>query len=173
MLCGELNGKEILQRGGICIQGHPRWHNDKESICQYRRWNRCWFDPWVRKIPWSRKQQPTPVFFPGKFYGHRGLAGCSSWGHKKLDMTEHTHPHICMCIAELLSYTAETNTTLQRNYNSIIINLKKRPQKINWISFIKKRRMRAAFRCWKGRGNVNRLSSRASRVNTTLVTPCF
>ena len=24
-------------------------------------------DPWVRKIPWSKKWQPTPVFLPGKF----------------------------------------------------------------------------------------------------------
>ena len=26
---------------------------------------RCRFDPWIRKIPWSRKWQPTPVFLPG------------------------------------------------------------------------------------------------------------
>ena len=25
------------------------------------------FDPWVGKIPWRRKWQPTPVFLPGKF----------------------------------------------------------------------------------------------------------
>ena len=24
------------------------------------------FDPWVGKIPWRRKWQPTPVFLPGK-----------------------------------------------------------------------------------------------------------
>ena len=24
------------------------------------------FDPWVGKIPWRRKRQPTPVFLPGK-----------------------------------------------------------------------------------------------------------
>ena len=24
------------------------------------------FDPWVSKIPWSRKWQPTPVFLPGR-----------------------------------------------------------------------------------------------------------
>jgi len=24
------------------------------------------FDPWVRKIPWRRKWQPTPGFLPGK-----------------------------------------------------------------------------------------------------------
>ena len=30
---------------------------------------RCGFNPWVRKIPWKRKWQPTPVFLPGKFHG--------------------------------------------------------------------------------------------------------
>ena len=34
---------------------------------------RCRFDPWVRKIPWSRKWQPTPVFLPGKSHGQRSL----------------------------------------------------------------------------------------------------
>ena len=27
------------------------------------------FDPWVRKMPWSRKRQPTPIFLPGESYG--------------------------------------------------------------------------------------------------------
>ena len=44
---------------------------------------------WVGKIPWTRKQQPTPVFSPGKFHGQRSLAGYSPWGHKESDTTEH------------------------------------------------------------------------------------
>ena len=43
---------------------------------------RCRFDPWVRKIPWKRKWEPTPVFLPKKFYGQRSLAGYSPWGLK-------------------------------------------------------------------------------------------
>jgi len=27
---------------------------------------RCGIDPWVRKIPWSRAWQPTPVILPGE-----------------------------------------------------------------------------------------------------------
>ena len=50
-------------------------------------------DFWVRKIPWSRKWQPTPVSLPGKFHGQRSLAGCSPWGQKELDTTERTHTH--------------------------------------------------------------------------------
>ena len=49
---------------------------------------RCSFDPWVRKIPWRRKWQPTPVFLPGKSYGQRSLEGYSPWGRKELDTTE-------------------------------------------------------------------------------------
>ena len=40
----------------------PRRRSGKESACQCRRHKRCRFDPWVRKIPWSRKWQPTSAF---------------------------------------------------------------------------------------------------------------
>ena len=46
------------------------------------------FDPWVRKIPWRRKWQPTPVLLPGKF---RGLQSMGS--HKVSDTTEQLHFH--------------------------------------------------------------------------------
>ena len=49
------------------------------------------FDPWVRKISWSRKWQPTPVFLPGKFHGRRSLVGYSPWGRKESDTTEQLH----------------------------------------------------------------------------------
>ena len=42
------------------------WLSDKTSACQCRRHKRCKFCLWVRKIPWSRKWQPTPVFLPGE-----------------------------------------------------------------------------------------------------------
>ena len=47
-------------------------------------------DPWVRKIPWSRKWQPTPVFLPGKSHGQRSLEGCRPWGCEEWDMTENS-----------------------------------------------------------------------------------
>ena len=43
------------------------------SVCLQCR--RPGFDPWVRKIPWRRKWQPTPVLLPGKFHGQRSLVG--------------------------------------------------------------------------------------------------
>ena len=35
------------------------------------------FDPWVRKIPWNRAWQPTPVFLSGEYCGQRSLVGYS------------------------------------------------------------------------------------------------
>ena len=52
----------------------PRWLSGKDTACQCRK---CGFDPWVRKIPWRRKWQPTPVFLPGKSHGQRSLVGYS------------------------------------------------------------------------------------------------
>ena len=46
-------------------------------------------DPWVRKIPWSEKWQPTPVFLLGKVCGQRSLAGYNSHSNKELDKTGH------------------------------------------------------------------------------------
>ena len=48
-------------------------------------------DPWVRKIPLSRKWQPTPVFLPGKFHGWMSLAGYNPWGRTESDTTERPH----------------------------------------------------------------------------------
>ena len=57
----------------------------KKLACQ---WERSRFDLWVRKIPWRREWQPTPVFLPGECHEQRSLAGYSPWGHKALDTTE-------------------------------------------------------------------------------------
>ena len=56
----------------------------KEPACQCRRPR---FGPWVGKLPWRKKWQPTPVFLLGEPHGQRSLAGCSPWGHKEWDTT--------------------------------------------------------------------------------------
>ena len=58
-----------------------------------RRHKRRGFHPWVRKIPWRRKWQPTPVFLPGKLHGQRNLAGHSPWGYRVKDERTHAHTH--------------------------------------------------------------------------------
>ena len=72
--------------------GVPGGTSGKESICQCRRCKRSGFDPWVRKNPWSRKWQPSPVFLPGKFHGQRSLVSYSSWGGRELNATEPLGP---------------------------------------------------------------------------------
>ena len=52
---------------------------------QCRRYKRLGFYPWVRKIPWRRKWQPTPAFLPGSSYRQRSLVGYRSWGLKESD----------------------------------------------------------------------------------------
>ena len=68
----------ILCTTVIAILWLPRWLSGKESAYQSRKHRRGGFDPWVRKIPWRRKWQHTPVFLPGKFHGQRrSLVGYS------------------------------------------------------------------------------------------------
>ena len=50
------------------------------------------FDPWVGKILWRRKWQPTPIFLPEKSLGERRLEDYSPKGHKELDTTEPLSP---------------------------------------------------------------------------------
>ena len=59
-------------------------------MCQYKTHKRLLrFAPWVKKILWSRKWQPTPVFLSRKFHGQRSLVGYSLWDHKESDTTKH------------------------------------------------------------------------------------
>ena len=76
------------------VAGFPGGTSGKEPSCQCRRHVRYGFNPWVRKIPWRRAWQPTPVFLPGQSHGQRNLAGYSPWGHKESDTIEATL-HAC------------------------------------------------------------------------------
>ena len=73
--------------------GFPGGASGKESTCQCRRHKRLRFNPWVRKFPWRRKWQPTPVSLPGKFHGHRSLVGYRPWGCKESDTIEQVNTH--------------------------------------------------------------------------------
>ena len=50
--------------------------------------------PGSGKIPWRKEWQPTLVFWSGKSHGQSSLVGCSPWGPKEQDMTEHTTQNI-------------------------------------------------------------------------------
>ena len=64
-------GESNCQDCYLCweMTGLPRWYSGKESTCQCRKRG----FPWVGKIPWRRKRQPTPLFLPRKSHGQRSL----------------------------------------------------------------------------------------------------
>ena len=71
-------------------RGFPGGASGKELTCQCRGPNRCWFDPWVGKIPWRRAWQPTPVFLTGECHGQSSLVGYIVHPGAESDMTEET-----------------------------------------------------------------------------------
>ena len=81
----------ILKDDLFSSLGLPRWCSGKESTRQCRGCRRPGFNPWLGKIPWRRKWQPTPAFLPGEFHRQRSLAGYSPRSCKESDTTEHTH----------------------------------------------------------------------------------
>ena len=65
----------------------------KGFACICRRHKRGRFDPWVGKIPWRRKWQPTPILLIGESHGQKSLVGYSPWGSQRVRHnweTEHT-----------------------------------------------------------------------------------
>ena len=69
-----------LLPGSGYILCFPGGASGREPACQCRRCKRHGFDPWVRKIPWSREWQPTQIFLTGKSHRKRSLSSYSPWG---------------------------------------------------------------------------------------------
>ena len=86
-MCDFIGPRLFCLYGSLGLPWWLRW----ESICL--QCGRPGFNPWVRKISWRRKWQPTPVLLPAKSHGWRSLVGYSPWGQKESDMTEQLHFH--------------------------------------------------------------------------------
>ena len=72
------------------MKGFPDCANGKQPICQCRRHKRRGFNPRVKKIPWRRAWQLTPVFSPEESHRQRSLARYSPQGHRESDTTKVT-----------------------------------------------------------------------------------
>ena len=59
-------------------RGFP--HGSEGRVCL--QCGRAEFDPWVGKIPWRRKWQPTAVLLPGKSHEWRSLAAYRAIVHR-------------------------------------------------------------------------------------------
>ena len=73
---------QLLKRSKSFPEHMPYPRNDRTNselllygaslVAQRVKRLQCWrpgFAPWVGKIPWRRKWQPTPIFFPGESNG--------------------------------------------------------------------------------------------------------
>ena len=113
--------------------GLPRWLSGKEPACHCRRCKRHGLDPWVGKISWRRKWQPTSVFLSRKFYGQRSLAGYSSWSCKELDMTERMHTHTHTHTRHLPLGLVHTDTKAKSIINTTINHVFGKHKWICWL----------------------------------------
>ena len=78
------------ENAGIESNGYGAVYTPNPKETDMRRYKRCGFVPWIRKIPWRRAWQPTPVLLPGESHGQRSLEGYSPQGCKESNTTEAT-----------------------------------------------------------------------------------
>ena len=96
----------LRHRAPILLLSHTHllgWSSQVAQLAQHSlqcKRPRC--NLWVRKVPWRRKWQPTPVFLPGKSHGQRSLGGYGPWDHKEKNTTERLNHHHGFFRAELL-----------------------------------------------------------------------
>ena len=68
-----------------------RWYFPGGSVVKnlpaMQETQRCRLNPWVWKIPWGRKWQPTPVFSPGESYRQRSPVGVHGVGKRTERLT--------------------------------------------------------------------------------------
>ena len=70
--------------------------SDSKSICL--QCERPRFDPWVGKIPWRRKWQPTPVLLPVKSHRRRAWwTAVHGVAKSQTQLSDFTSIYICQC----------------------------------------------------------------------------
>ena len=102
--------KQKKEWRGCPAEGQPRKRQPRRSVqaslvAQQKRIHlpsrRHRFYPWVRKIPWRREWQPTPIFLPGEFDGPKKKpSGLQSMELQRVrhNQVTNTHEHIQVSI---------------------------------------------------------------------------
>ena len=84
-------------------------------------------DPWVRKIPWRRKWQPTPVLLPGKCRGQRSPLSYSPRGRKSQTRLKTNNKSFHMLISYLYPFCDEVSikslTHLKNCFAFFVLNM--------------------------------------------------
>ena len=99
---------------GLQSIGSQRVRHDWSNLARMHGPNNAclytYFDPWVGKIPWGRKWQPTPVFLPENPMDRRAwratvhkVTKSQTW-LKQLSMHLLKHTKIC-CLSEIQIYS--------------------------------------------------------------------
>ena len=105
----------------FALRGFPGFPRDKEPACQCGRHKRHGFNPWVRKIPWSRVWQPTSVFMPGASCRQRTLVGYGPQCHKEWDTTEGLSTRTCICNKNIQSSRKEADHCLRSVFSFLFL----------------------------------------------------
>ena len=92
-----LNKQHVGFPGGAVVKNLPANAGNR----------RCRFDPWVEKIPWKRKWQPTPVFVPGKFHEKESLAGKPQSMKSQRMWCNGAHVYIMYIISDMIILTCD------------------------------------------------------------------
>ena len=99
------------------------------------------FDPWVGKMTWKRKWQPTPVLLPGKSNRRRSLAGYSPWHHSQARPSNEAN--ISMS-TQLRRFSQSQNLLFSLNYYEQFFLSSK------YLSFFFDVSLFSCFGCWTG-----------------------
>ena len=80
------------------VCGLPGGTSGEDPACQCRRPMRSGLDPWVRKIPWRRKWQPTPDLLPGELWTEKpGGLQCTGQQRVGPDWAQHIIDLVWRC----------------------------------------------------------------------------
>ena len=103
LLSGQWFSRSRVRKVFLCFLSHaclglPWWLSSKESTCNagdHLQSRRHRFSLWVKKIPWRRKRQPSPIFLP-KIPWTEEPGGPQSMESQEQDLTQglnHHHYH--------------------------------------------------------------------------------
>ena len=124
--CGPAWYKQPVFQEKRCIINNLQWYRIQLPVHETQ------IDSWIRKIPWRRKWQPTPVISPGKSHGQRKTVRLQSmeshrvrsynpWGHKESDMAEQLGIHTQKIIERMEVYHKSYDATKDKDYEVNII----------------------------------------------------
>ena len=127
-----------------CLQGLPGGASGKEFVCQCRRHKRCGFNPWVGKIPWRRRWQPTLALLPGESHGQKSLAGHSPRVTKRHDRGNLARTHSQGCTSVRLQLTAQNQSAVPKD---IFINYDAYVKPCIWKTFSQTWHLKGNSKC--------------------------